>query len=89
MTDLPKAEPKEEAPQAMERREFLRKCGKYAVVVPPTMTLLLAKSDAAFAGSCITVTTSGDGWTSTSTHCTGSTSTSSTSSSSSSSGGGW
>ena len=25
------------------RREFLRKCGKYAVVVPPAMTLLLAR----------------------------------------------
>ena len=26
------------------RREFLKKCGKYAVVVPPTMALLLART---------------------------------------------
>lgn len=25
------------------RREFLKKCGKYAVVVPPAMTLLLTR----------------------------------------------
>ena len=25
------------------RREFLRKCGKYAVVVPPAMVLLLSR----------------------------------------------
>ena len=25
------------------RRDFLKKCGKYAVVVPPSMTLLLAR----------------------------------------------
>ena len=25
------------------RREFLKRCGKYAVVVPPAMTLLLAR----------------------------------------------
>ena len=28
---------------AASRREFLRKCGKYAVVVPPTMAFLLAR----------------------------------------------
>lgn len=31
-------------PRALERREFLRKCGKYALVVPPAMTLLLTQS---------------------------------------------
>ena len=25
------------------RREFLKKCGRYAVIVPPTMTLLLTR----------------------------------------------
>ena len=25
------------------RRDFLKKCGKYAVVVPPTMALLLSR----------------------------------------------
>ena len=25
------------------RREFLKKCGRFAVVVPPTMTFLLAR----------------------------------------------
>ena len=27
-----------------ERREFLKKCGKYAVVVPPAMALLLTRT---------------------------------------------
>ena len=26
------------------RREFLKKCGKYAVVVPPAMALLLSRT---------------------------------------------
>jgi len=34
------------------RREFLKKCGKYAVVVPPTMALLLTRDASA---SCPTV----------------------------------
>ena len=29
--------------EVRSRREFLRKCGKYAVVVPPAMTLLLTR----------------------------------------------
>lgn len=34
------------------RREFLKTCGKYAVVVPPTMALLLSRdANAAFCGS--------------------------------------
>ena len=28
--------------RVIERREFLRKCGKYAAVVPPAMVLLLS-----------------------------------------------
>lgn len=31
--------------KVIERREFLRKCGKFAIVVPPTMTFLLSKTD--------------------------------------------
>ena len=31
------------------RREFLKKCGKYAVVVPPAMTLLLSRPANAWA----------------------------------------
>ncbi len=42
MADEPrKMEPNEER-RVMERREFLRKCGKYAAVVPPAMVLLLS-----------------------------------------------
>ncbi len=34
------------------RREFLKKCGKYAVVVPPTMALLLTRdANAVICGS--------------------------------------
>ena len=29
--------------EARARREFLKKCGKYAVVVPPAMALLLTR----------------------------------------------
>ncbi len=32
------------------RREFLKKCGKYAVVVPPAMALLLTRD----ANACLT-----------------------------------
>ena len=39
--DTPDGSADDEVPS---RREFLKKCGKYAVVVPPTMTVLLARS---------------------------------------------
>jgi hypothetical protein len=32
-----------------DRREFLKKCGKYAVVTPPVMTALLTRSNKAVA----------------------------------------
>lgn len=34
------------------RREFLKKCGKYAIVVPPAMSLLLARAHAQGANDC-------------------------------------
>ena len=47
MTDeSQETEPNEER-RVMERREFLRKCGKYAVVVPPAMVLLLSTTGGA------------------------------------------
>ena len=48
----------------MGRREFLRKCGKYAVVVPPTMTVLLSRSPDAKAQSypCPSVADDPEGW---------------------------
>ena len=42
MTDESKRTEPNEDRRVMERREFLRKCGKYAAVVPPAMVLLLS-----------------------------------------------
>ncbi len=44
-TSDPGETPNRESGETLARREFLRKCGKYAVVVPPSMVLLLASSD--------------------------------------------
>lgn len=33
-----------DAPQDDDRREFLKKCGKFAVVTPPAVTALLSTS---------------------------------------------
>ena len=32
------------------RREFIKKCGRFAVVVPPAMALLLTRGRSAYAG---------------------------------------
>lgn len=45
---------KSETPETpTDRRAFLAKCGKYAIVTPPAVTLMLAasKADPSFAGS--------------------------------------
>ncbi len=41
------------------RREFLTKCGKYAVVVPPVMVLLMTRANAN--GSICIIGSNGDG----------------------------
>jgi hypothetical protein len=38
MTDQP------QAPGEQDRREFLKKCGRFAVITPPAITLLLSTS---------------------------------------------
>ena len=46
-------DPKTETASSADRRKFLAACGKFAVVTPPTMTLLLSTSltSTAIAGS--------------------------------------
>ena len=39
-----KTSPNENSSAELARRDFLRKCGKFAVVVPPAMTILLSRN---------------------------------------------
>ena len=56
---LPSSSPEDQARAEQDRREFLEKCGRFAAITPPAVTLLLST---ALSGKAIAASGARPGW---------------------------